>query len=135
MCRSRRSSRTGSMRIWSPSGSRTYRSGCARRETRPGSPRSAPANAIAARRFPTPRGPWKRYACAGPSASPALRRPLASSCSGEVSKVSMDFLGDHVCLGRPVEHDDTLGEDLGDLAVGAVDLGGELVPLALDAVR
>src|SRR6185436_15488660 len=134
MCRSRRRSRTGSMRIWSPSGSRTYRSGCARRETRSGSPRSAPAKASAARRFPTPRGPWKRYACAGPSASAALRRPLASSCSGKVSKVSMDFLGDRVGLRGSVENDDTLGEDLGDLTVGAVDLGGEFISLALDAV-
>ena len=47
----------------------------------------------------------------------------------------MDFLGESVGLRGSVQHDDALGEDLGDLAVGAVDLGGELVSLALDAVR
>ena len=57
MWRSRRSSRTSSILIWSPCGSSTYRSGCARRETRSPSLSSSPANAIAARRFPTPAGP------------------------------------------------------------------------------
>jgi hypothetical protein len=46
----------------------------------------------------------------------------------------MDFLCDRIGLRGSVEHDDTLGEDLGDLAVGAVDVGGEFISLALDAV-
>src|ERR687892_683883 len=135
MCRSRRRARIGSMRIWSPSGSSTYRSGCARRVTRSASPRSSPAAGGAGRRFPTPRGPWKRYACAGPSTSAARRSAFASSCSGKVSKLSTDGLGKLVGLLGPVDGNDTLGEDLGELAVGAVDVPGELGALALDPVR
>ena len=45
-----------------------------------GSPSSSPANATRAARLPTPGGPWKRYACAGPSrerrAEQALRLGL-----------------------------------------------------------
>src|SRR5918994_4562796 len=135
MCRSRRRARIGSMRIWSPSGSNTYRSGCARRETRSASPRSSPANASAARRFPTPRGPWKRYACAGPSTSAARRSRFASSCSGKVSKLSTDLLGDIFGVLRPVDHDHPLREEAGELPVGAVDLREEAAALALDTVE
>jgi hypothetical protein len=35
-------------------------SGCVLRATRPTSPITAPANAVAARRLPTPGGPWNR---------------------------------------------------------------------------
>ena len=64
-------SRMSSMRIWSPSGSSTYRSGCVRRSTRAWSPSSSAAKRSARSRLPTPGGPCRRYACAGPSASAA----------------------------------------------------------------
>src|SRR2546423_1249979 len=38
-------------------------------------------NARATSRLPTPCGPWKRYACAGPSASAASSSRFASACS------------------------------------------------------
>src|SRR3954471_22572183 len=134
MCRSRRSSRIASIRIWSPRGSSTYRSGCERRSTRPASPSSAPAKALAARRLPTPAGPCRRYACAGPSRSAAPSRRFASACSGTAAKASMDLLGE---VGRglgAVERLDALREDAGELAVGAVDLLAEGAALALDPV-
>src|SRR5919106_3031999 len=102
--------------------------------TRSRSPSSSAAKAIAARRLPTPFGPWKRYACAGPSTSAARRRAFASSCSGSVSKLSTDGLGKLVGTLRPIDRDYALGEDLRKLTVGAVDLRGEFRALALDAV-
>ena len=51
----------------------------------------AEAALFAAARFPTPGGPWKRYACAGPSASAARSRRFASACSGKLSKTSTDL--------------------------------------------
>src|SRR5829696_2615265 len=134
MCRSRRSSRIGSMRIWSPSGSSTYRSGCEPRCTRPRSPSTSTASSYAARRLPTPVGPWKRYACATPSARAARSRRLASSCSGSELKLSAD----EIChlLGRStgLDRDDPLGEALGQLAVGRIDARAELAVFALDPV-
>ena len=64
------------MRIMSPSGSTTRRSGCVRSTTRRASPSCAPANANAAAVLPTPAGPWKRKACASPSPSAAVKQPL-----------------------------------------------------------
>src|SRR5919108_2800672 len=134
MCRSRRSSRTSSMRIWSPRGSTMYRSGCTPLFTRETSPISSAANATAAARLPTPGGPWKRYACAVPSASAARRRRFASACSGNVSKTSTDLLGD--LLGRAVALDggDALRKHLGERTVRVVDRPMELFALALDPV-
>ena len=52
-------------------------------------------------RLPTPDGPWKRYACAGPRRRAAARsRRFASACSGMLSKTFTDLLCDH--LGRAV---------------------------------
>ena len=93
------------MRIISPSASITCRSGCVRASTRRGSPSSSPASACAATRLPTPAGPWKRYACAGPSASAASSRRFASSCSGTSAKVAMDLLGELVDGTRAVDDD------------------------------
>src|SRR3954464_11258227 len=134
MCRSRRISRTASIRIWSPSGSSTYRSGCERRSTRASSERSADANASAVARLPTPAGPWKRYACAGPSERAARRSRFASSCSGTLSKLVEHLLGDLARWARAVDRLDSLGEDLGELAVGRVDPRAEVVVLTLDPV-
>src|SRR3954466_8157505 len=134
MCRSRRISRTASIRIWSPSGSSTYRSGCERRSTRGSPPSSSDANASAVARLPTPAGPWKRYACAGPSASAARRSRFASSCSGTLSKLVEHLLGDLARRARAVDRLDSFREDLRELAVGGVDTGAEVVVLALDAV-
>src|SRR5919199_1905651 len=121
MWRSRRSSRMSSIRIWSPTGSTTYRSGCARRATRPASPISSPANASAAARFPTPGGPWKRYACAGPSETAARRSRFASGCSGKLSNASMDLAGELGGRLRSVDDDDPVREHRGELTVRAVD--------------
>src|ERR671910_799101 len=135
MCRSRWSARTSSIRIISPSASSRKRSGCVPASTRRSSPSSAAANARAAARFPTPRGPWKRYAWAGPSVSEARRRRFASGCSGKVSKLSIDRARELLGLLHSVHREDTDREELGELAVGAVDPGDELVVLALDPVR
>src|SRR4051794_39464575 len=134
MCRSRRISRTASIRICSPSGSSTYRSGCVRRTTRGSAWSSSDANASAARRFPTPAGPWKRYACAGPSLSAAARRPLASSCSGRLSNAVKDLAPDLVGGPGAVDGRDPLRERGRQLAVGRVDAPAEGVVLALDPV-
>src|SRR6185312_10218473 len=134
MCRSRRISRTASIRIWSPSGSSTYRSGCERRSTRGSPPSSSEANASAVARLPTPAGPWKRYACAGPSLRAACRSRFASSCSGTLSKLSEHLLGDLARRARAVDRLDSLRKDFGELAVGGVDAHPEVVVLALDAV-
>src|SRR5438093_2509585 len=154
MCRSRRNSRIASIRIWSPSGSSTYRSGCARRSTRPRTrslamrseavaalparppapPSSAPANPSAARRFPTPGGPWNRYACAGPSARAASSRRRASACSGKPWKPVTHLLRNLVRGRRGVEHRDPARKRRAQLPVGLVHLAQELVALALDPV-
>src|SRR5918912_2837760 len=131
MWRSWRSSRIASIRIWSPSGSSTYRSGCDPRSTRASPPRSPDANASAARCLPTPAGPWKRYACAG-SASAARRRRFASCCSGKLSKLDTDQLRDLLRRLRRVDGDHALREDLRELAVGLVDLVAEVLVLPLD---
>src|SRR5919199_3644657 len=134
MWRSRRSSRMSSIRIWSPTGSTTYRSGWARRVTRPASPISAPANASAAARFPTPGGPWKRYACAGPSETAARRSRFASGCSGKLSNASMDLAGELGGRLRSVDDDDPVRKHRGELTVCAVDGARKVVALALDPV-
>src|SRR5215210_810271 len=134
MCRSRRISRTASIRIWSPNGSSTYTSGCERRSTRASPPSSSEAKTTAVARFPTPAGPWKRYACAGPSVSAAPSRRLASTCSGMLPKLAKDLLRDLSWRPRAVDGRDPLGEVLGELAVGRVDAHPEIVVLALDPV-
>src|SRR5262245_28578947 len=134
MCRSRRSARISSMSTWSPTGSSTYRSGCVPRATRPRSPITSPANADAARRLPTPGGPWKTYACAGPSASAAASRRLASSCSGKVSKVIPDDSREVRGRARAVQLADPLREPRGQLLVGFGDRCLELDAFAFDAV-
>src|SRR5918911_2724305 len=134
MCRSRRRSRIASMRIWSPSGSNTYRSGWARRSTRSGDPSSSAANATAAARLPTPGGPCSRYACAGPSASAARSRRFASGCSGKLSNLSTDLHGEVAGRLRAVERDDALREHRGQLPIGRVHGGAKVTALALDAV-
>src|SRR5919201_3721458 len=134
MCRSRRSSRTASIRIWSPSGSSTYRSGCVRRSTRGSPPSSSDANASAAPRFPTPAGPWKRYACAGPSTSAAAKSRFASPCSGRLSKAVKDLAPDLVGRAGAVDRRDPLRKRSGQLAVGLVDASAEVGVLALDPV-
>src|SRR5213078_769299 len=97
-------------------------------------PISWPAKASAAARFPTPGSPWKRYACAGPSASAARSSRFASACPGKVSKASTDLLGDGI--GRPVavHGRDALGIHLGQRTVRLVDRPMVLLPLALDPV-
>src|SRR5215211_3065491 len=134
MCRSRRISRTASMRIWSPSGSSTYKSGCERRSTRGSPPSNSDANATAVARLPTSAGPWKRYACAEPSLSAAASRRFASSCSGTLSKLVEHLLGDLSCRSRAVDGRDPLREGRCELAVGGVDADAELFVLALDPV-
>src|SRR3954464_2145844 len=130
MCRSRRSSRIASMRIISPSASSSYRSGWKARAV----PSSPWANARASPRLPTPGGPWKRYACAGPSRSAASSSRRGSACSLKAAKLLTDLLRDLVGWTRAVERDDPLGEERGEAAVGAVDAPEEVVPLALDPV-
>src|SRR5512132_2187623 len=134
MCRSWRSSRIASIRIWSPSGSSTYRSGCARRSARPGSPSSAPANPSAARRFPTPGGPWNRYACAGPSARAASSSRRASACSGKTWELVTHLLRHFLDRLGGVDGHDPAREHGRQLAVRLVDLAQERVALALDPV-
>src|SRR3954451_4984548 len=136
MCRSRRSSRMSSIRIWSPTGSSTYTSGCAPRSTRPAAPPpiSCAANATAAARLPTPGGPWKRYACAGPSASAARRSRFGSLCSGKVANASTDLLRDLVGGTVAVHGADALGKHLGERTVRLVDRAVERFPLPLDPV-
>src|SRR5436190_15221810 len=136
MCRSRRSSRMSSIRIWSPTGSSTYTSGCARRSTRSAAPPpiSCAAKASAAARLPTPGGPWKRYACAGASASAARRRRFASACSGKLSKTSTDLLGDLVRGAAAVHGGDPVRKHLGERTVRLVDRSVERFALPLDAV-
>src|SRR5947199_7774752 len=134
MCRSRRISRTASIRIWSPSGSSTYRSGWVRRPTRGSPESSSEANASAVACLPTPAGPWKRYACAGPSASAAARRRLASPCSGMLSNTLEDLLCDLAGRPRPVDRHDPPREGCRELPVGLGDPSAEGVVLALDPV-
>src|SRR5215210_8251729 len=134
MCRSRRSSRIVSIRIWSPSGSRTYRSGCERRPTRSCSPSSSAANSTASARLPTPGGPWKRYACATPSWSAERSSAFASGCSGTFSNVVTNLLRNVVHGPVALDRDDPLGEEAGELAVAVVDEGHEPLALALDPV-
>src|SRR3954452_11362031 len=96
---------------------------------------SCAANATAAARFPTPGGPWKRYACAGPSASAARSSRFASACSGKLANASTYLLGDLV--GRPVAvyGRDALGIHRCEGTVRLVDRTVEAFPLALDPVR
>src|SRR6187200_3063732 len=142
------------MRIWSPTGSTRYRSGCACRNTRSrseGADSAAPsralagsarervainsaANAIAARRLPTPGGPWKRYACAVPSASAARSSRFASACSGKLSKTSTDLLADRVGRARTVDRGYAVGKHLCECTVRLVDRAVKLGSLALDAI-
>src|SRR3954452_24851479 len=131
MCRSRRSSRIASMRIISPSASSWYRSGWNSRVV----PRSARANVRATSRLPTPAGPWKRYACAGPSRSAASSRRPASGCSEKRANVLTDRLRDLVGGVGAVERDDPLGELGRERPEAFVGAAPEVLALALDPVR
>src|SRR5262245_36577687 len=134
MWRSWWSSRMTSIRIISPSASITRRSGCVPASTRRGSPSSAPASARAATRFPTPVGPWKRYACDGPSSSAAWSSRFASTCSGTSAKALTNLLGD-LRNGTPAVDDEIApGETLRERVVGIDDPRPELRPGPLDAV-
>ena len=57
-------------------------SGCSARVV----PTSSRANAQASARLPTPCGPWKRYACAGPSSSAASSSRFASAARDAESR-------------------------------------------------
>src|SRR5918994_1893506 len=135
MCRSRWSARISSIRIISPSASSAKRSGCVPASTRRSSPSSSPAKARAAARLPTPAGPWKRYACAGPSFTAAASRSRASGCSANALKLTLDPLRERVGVERTVEHDHAVREQLGQLLVPARDSVVEGGVLALDPVR
>ena len=88
MCRSRRSSRIASIRIWSPSGSSTYRSGCARRSTRRVVAEQLRRRTRARRRACRPRPARGRGTRApAPRRAPRRSRRFASSCSGKLSKL------------------------------------------------
>ena len=65
--------------------------------------RARRANARATSRLPTPCGPWKRYACAGPSSSAASSRRFASCCSGNVDghRTAARRAGRHAAALRP----------------------------------
>src|SRR5206468_3245684 len=93
------------------------------------------ANATAARRLPTPRGPWKQYACATPSASAARNSRFASSCSGNVSKLSTYDLAQIVRVERAVCDQDPLREQFRHRAVRLVDRLREGIALAFDPIR
>src|SRR6478609_6115029 len=123
-----------SMRIMSPSGSTTRRSGCVRSTTRRASPSRAPANANAASVFPTPAGPWKRKAWASPPARAAVSNRLASTCSGIASKGPIDLLGEQLGARRSVDDDEPVRFALGELPVSAGGTGVKVVFLALDSV-
>src|ERR1051326_5233210 len=99
------------------------------------SPISSPANARAARRLPTPGGPWKRYACAGPSASAARSRRFASVCSGKLSNASTDLLGHLLGRAVAVHRRDSLREHLCERTVRLVDRAVEPLALPLDSIR
>src|SRR5579884_3691698 len=130
MCRSRRSSLIASIRIISPSASSSYRSGWKSRVV----PISSRANARATSLFPTPGGPWKRYACAGPSRSAASSRRPASGCSEKRANALTDLLCDRLGGAAPVDGDDALRLGRRKRAVGGVDALLEALALALDAV-
>src|SRR3954454_17908832 len=130
MCRSRRSSRMASMRIISPSASSSYRSGWNSRSV----PSNERANARATSRLPTPGGPWKRYACAGPSRNAASSMRPASACSEKRTNVLTDLLSDLLGGPLPVERDDAFGVRRSERPKRLVGSLHELRGLALDAV-
>src|SRR5262245_31013688 len=134
MWRSWRSARMSSIRIISPSGCRRYKSGCARASTRRSSPSTADANANAAARFPTPRGPCRRYACAPPSDRAAVSNRTASGCSGTDAKGPIHLLGEVVGRSGSVEDDDPLREAGRELPVAVGCALPKVVSLALEPV-
>ena len=100
--------------------------------------RSSRANARASSRLPTPCGPWKRYACAGPSSSAASSRRFASCCSGKrsnlrhsgASEPSLDREHGHCARSRPAgsapsSDDVPLRRWRDELAVAGVDAADE----------
>src|SRR4029079_6324086 len=123
-----------SIRIIAPSASVTCRSGWVRPSTRRGAPRSAPASARAAGRFPTPAGPWEREACAGPSASAASSRRFASACSGMSANVVTDLRCDLGDASAAVDHDVALSEPCRQRQIRRRPAGPERRPGALDAI-
>src|SRR5436305_9979100 len=103
-------------------------SGCTARVV----PISARAKVRATSRLPTPGGPWKRYACAGPSRSAASRRRPASGCSEKRANVLTYLLCDLLRAARTVDGDDAARVGDGERAIGLVDAAHELDALALD---
>src|SRR4051794_39131330 len=95
---------------------------------------SARANARATSLLPTPGGPWKRYACAGPSRSAASRRRAASGCSEKRANVLTNLLRNLLGGTCTVDRDDPVWLRRGQRAVPRVDLLHELRSLALDPV-
>src|SRR3954471_900980 len=130
MCRSRRSSRIASMRIISPSASSSYRSGWNSRSVWS----NDRANVCATSRFPTPGGPWKRYAWAGPSRSAASSSLPASGCSEKRANVLTNLLRDLLRGTCTVDGHDPLTVAFRQRLVGLVDPAHERRPLPLDAV-
>ena len=129
------------MRIISPSGSITCRSGCVPASTRRASPRSAPANANAAARLPTPAGPWRRYACAAPSCERRVEQALRSGLRGaSLTRNAHDGAPpatprcDLVHARGAVDDDVALGIPHRELAVGVGRPLLQLQPVALDPI-
>src|SRR5919199_4813999 len=96
---------------------------------------SSAANASAAVRLPTPAGPWKRYACATPSASAARSSRFASACSGKFSKASTDVFCELGRRLRAVHGLNAVREHLCKRTVRGVDGAVEVQAFALDAIR
>src|SRR5439155_7737208 len=109
-------------------------SGWERRSTRAWSPRSSAAKRRARPRLPTPEGPCRRYACAGPSASAAESRRFASCCSDTAANAVKDHLGELRGRQPAVDGDDALRKPLRELAVGGVDTAAKVGSLPLEPV-
>src|SRR5260221_1275980 len=119
-----------SIRIISPSASSSYRSAWNSRSV----PSSERANVLDTSRLPTPGGPWKRYACAGPSRNAASRRRPASRCSEKRANVVTNLLCDRFGRSATVDGNDALRLALGQRPVRSVDAVHELVVLLLDPI-
>ena len=120
MCRSRRISRTASIRIWSPSGSSTYRSGCERRSTRGSPPSSSRRRTRARSRACRPRPARGRGTRApaprrAPREQPLRLALLRNAVEARQATSSRDLPRRRACR-RSV--DDPLREDGRQLAVG-----------------
>ena len=134
-CRSLRSSRIWSIRIASPSGSTTYRSGCCSVSTRCSSvPSTSAMKAWAASSLPEPRGPYSRYAWLGSAAASASRRPASGCPNGSRTERRPDPVGDGRHVGVGVDGRDALRLVRRDGGEGRGHRRAEPVSLALDPV-